>query len=77
MKNLGLQSKILVAFLLVIVSAGVILVITLELTAPSFYRSHAEEMTRTMGRDAMNPTEVQGLQHDLEQIGRASCRERV
>ncbi len=66
MNNLGLRSKILAAFLAVIASAGVILVITLELTAPNFYRSHAEEMTRTMGKDAMTPTEIHALQHDLE-----------
>ncbi len=66
MKHLGLRSKILAAFLMVIVSAGVILVITLELTAPNFYRSHAQEMTRTMGKDAMTPAEAHALQHDLE-----------
>lgn len=66
MNRLGLRSKILFAFLLVIVSAGIILVITLELTAPNFYRSHAQEMTRTMGKDAMTPAESHALQHDLE-----------
>ena len=66
MNNWGLRSKILAAFLLVIVSAGVVLVITLELTAPNFYRTHAQEMTRTMGREAMSPAEAHALQHDLE-----------
>ncbi len=66
MNSLGLRSKILAAFLVVVVAAGVVLVIILELTAPNFYRTHAQEMTRTMGSDAMTPAEAHALQHDLE-----------
>ena len=66
MKNLGLRTKILAAFLLVVVVAGAVLVITLELSAPSFYRSHAEEMARALGGNPVNAAENHELQHDLE-----------
>jgi signal transduction histidine kinase len=66
MKSLGLRTKILAAFLLVIVAAGVVLVFTLELSAPTFYRSHAEEMARAMGKNSINAAENHELQHDLE-----------
>jgi signal transduction histidine kinase len=65
-KNLGLRAKILIAFLSVIVAAGVVLVITLELSAPTFYRSHAEEMARAMGGNSVNVAENHELQADLE-----------
>ncbi len=66
MNNLGLRAKILIAFLSVIVAAGVVLVITLELSAPTFYRSHAEEMARAMGGNSVNALESHVLQADLE-----------
>ena len=66
MKNLGLRAKILIAFLLVIVAAGVVLVITLELSAPTFYRSHAQEMARAMGGNSVNAAQNYELQADLE-----------
>jgi signal transduction histidine kinase len=65
-KNLGLRAKILIAFLSVIVAAGVVLVITLEWSAPTFYRSHAEEMARAMGGNSVNALENHELQADLE-----------
>ncbi len=66
MKNLGLRAKILIAFLLVIVAAGVVLVITLELSAPTFYRSHAQQMARAMGGNSVKAAENHELQADLE-----------
>ncbi len=66
MKNLGLRGKILISFLLVVVTAGAVLVMTLELSAPSFYRAHAEEMARAVGQNSVNAAENHELQHDLE-----------
>jgi signal transduction histidine kinase len=65
MKSWGLRSKILMAFLMVIIGAGLVLVVTLELIAPNFYRSHAQEMARAMGQ--LSALQNHALQHDLEQ----------
>ena len=65
MTGWGLRSKLIAAFLVVIVAAFLVLVLTLELLAPAFYRSHAVEMAQAMG-GGTNGTQARALQDDLE-----------
>lgn len=71
MRGWGLRPKLVAAFLAVILAAGVVLVVILELVAPAFYRTHAVEMARAMGNRltgdaAVEGTEAHTLQDDLE-----------
>lgn len=61
----GLRLKLIAAFLAVIVAAGIVLAVILELVAPAFYRTHAIEMARAMG-GGTGGTQAQALQADLE-----------
>ena len=61
----SLRSKLIAAFLAVILAAGIVLVVILELVAPAFYRSHAVEMAQAMGGGTRG-SQAQMLQTDLE-----------
>ncbi len=61
----GLRPKLIAAFLAVVLAAGIVLVVILELVAPAFYRTHAIEMARAMG-GGTDGTQSQALQADLE-----------
>ena len=65
MRGWGLRPKLIAAFLAVIVAAGLVLVVTLELLAPAFYRSHAIEMAQAMG-GGTGGAQARALQNDLE-----------
>ena len=65
MRSWGLRPKLIAAFLAVIVAAGLVLVVTLELLAPAFYRSHAIEMAQAMG-GGTGGAQARALQDDLE-----------
>ena len=65
MSHWGLRPKLIAAFLAVIVAAGLVLVVTLELVAPAFYRTHAIEMAQAMGGGTGGP-QARALQNDLE-----------
>ena len=65
MSRWGLHPKLIAAFLAVILAAGIVLVVILELFAPAFYRTHAIEMARAMG-GGTDGTQAQALQNDLE-----------
>ena len=60
-----MRPKLIAAFLAVIVAAGLVLVVTLELLAPAFYRSHAIEMAQAMG-GGTGGAQARALQNDLE-----------
>ena len=71
MSGWGLRSKLIAAFLAVILAAGVVLVVILELVAPAFYRTHAIEMAQAMGGVSPGDIATEGtkahiLQDDLE-----------
>ncbi len=71
MSGWGLRPKLIAAFLAVILAAGIVLVVILELVAPAFYRTHAVEMARAMGGNAAGDITIEGtpahtLQDDLE-----------
>lgn len=71
MSGWGLRPKLILAFLAVIVAAGLVLVVILELVAPAFYRTHAIEMAQAMGGNltgnmATEGTKAHELQDDLE-----------
>ena len=71
MSGWGLRPKLIAAFLAVILAAGIVLVVILELVAPAFYRTHAIEMAQAMGgvsagEIATEGTKAHTLQDDLE-----------
>lgn len=71
MSGWGLRPKLITAFLAVILAAGIVLVVILELVAPAFYRTHAVEMAQAMGGISAGDIATEGtkahtLQDDLE-----------